>query len=255
MPAETPTKPPASLTAKPEEQTAAEKAPEKAPEKAIDRFHPEMPNIPGVTGVRAPAPSASRAIGTQRLIQILGVAAAVAVIVLAIVWWVRSASRKADTVSAEPAAPESPLPQLPSFAVPPAHTGPKSVATVEELSKPWSAKKFNFEKPASNEEVAGIVVRLPGGALWAFALQEPYGKCDLEYVADTGQLAAKYGYQASHPMVVNPCNSTVYDPLKVGPLGDNTWARGEVVQGSGLRPPLSIDVVVRGHSIIADGME
>ena len=56
-------------------------------------------------------------------------------------------------------------------------------------------------------------------------------------------------------MVVNPCNSTVYDPLKVGPLGDNTWARGEVVQGSGLRPPLSIDVVVRGHSIFADRME
>ncbi len=91
--------------------------------------------------------------------------------------------------------------------------------------------------------------------MWAFALQEPYGKCSLEYLADTGLLASKYNFQASHPMVVNPCNNTVYDPLKVGPLGDNTWARGEVVQGSALRPPLSIDVVVRGHPIVADRME
>ena len=215
-----------------------------------------MPKIPGVSGARLPSPASSSPVDTQRLMQILGAAAAIVAIVIAIAWWVKSGSRKAtDSPAAELAAPESPLPQLPSFAVPAAQAGPKSVATVEELPKPWSAKKFTFVKLATNEEVPGIVVRLPGGALWAFALQEPYGKCELEYVADTGQLAAKYNFQASHPMVVNPCNNTVYDPLKVGPLGDNTWARGEVVQGSGLRPPLSIDIVVRGHSIVADRME
>jgi hypothetical protein len=56
-------------------------------------------------------------------------------------------------------------------------------------------------------------------------------------------------------MVVSPCDRTVYDPLKVGSLGGNTWTRGEIVQGSGLRPPISIEVIVSGHSIIADNIE
>ena len=100
-----------------------------------------------------------------------------------------------------------------------------------------------------------MVIRLPGGGLWAFSLQEPYGKCELEFVTDLGRLATQYGYRASHPMVVNPCNNTVYDPLKVGSLGGNVWVRGEIVQGGGLRPPLAIDVRVSGHSIIADRIE
>jgi hypothetical protein len=56
-------------------------------------------------------------------------------------------------------------------------------------------------------------------------------------------------------MVVNPCDATVYDPLKVGALGGNTWVRGAIVQGSGLRPPISIDVKVIGRSIFADSIE
>jgi hypothetical protein len=56
-------------------------------------------------------------------------------------------------------------------------------------------------------------------------------------------------------MVTNPCNSTVYDPLKMGPLERDVWVRGEIVQGGGLRPPISIDVQVSGHSIIADRIE
>ena len=56
-------------------------------------------------------------------------------------------------------------------------------------------------------------------------------------------------------IVVSPCDGTVFDPLKVGPLGANTWARGEIVQGSALRPPLSIDVKVSGQTIIADSIE
>jgi hypothetical protein len=56
-------------------------------------------------------------------------------------------------------------------------------------------------------------------------------------------------------MVVSPCDRTVYDPLKVGALGGNTWVRGEIVQGSALRPPISIDVKLRGRTIIADSIE
>jgi hypothetical protein len=56
-------------------------------------------------------------------------------------------------------------------------------------------------------------------------------------------------------MVVNPCDRTVYDPMKVGELGGNTFARGEIVRGSALRPPISIDVKVSGNSIVADRIE
>jgi hypothetical protein len=249
MPAEIPTTSPTTLPAKAGDRTAADKT--------FDRFHPEMPQIPGVTGAPPPSPAKSNAANNHRLTPILGAAAVAVAIVIAIVWWIKSAPRKAaDSAGAEAAMADSPVPQPPPLpAVSPAHAGPEVAATVGELSKPWSAKKFIFVKPLTHENVDAMVIRLPGGALWAFALQEPYGRCELEFVTDTGQLAAKYGYRASHPMVVNPCISTVYDPLKVGPLGNSTWARGEVVQGSGLRPPLSIDVVVSGRSIIADRME
>jgi hypothetical protein len=77
----------------------------------------------------------------------------------------------------------------------------------------------------------------------------------LEFVTDLRKLASQYKYSASHPMVVNPCDSTVYDPLKVSSIGGNTWARGEIVQGAGLRPPIAIDVKESGRSIIADNVE
>jgi hypothetical protein len=253
MPAEIPTKSRTTLPTGTVDNTAAHKT--------LDRFHPEMPQIPGVTGARPPLPAKSNKANSQRIIQILGAAAVVAVvtiaIAIAIVWWVKNAPRKAvDSTGAEAALSNSALPQLPQLgAIASAQAGSSAVATLEELSKPWSAKKFNFVKPFTSESTKAMVMRLPGGALWAFSLQEPFGQCELEFVKDTNQLAAKYGYHATHPMVVNPCNSTVYDPLKVGQLGANTWARGEVVQGDGLRPPLSIDVVVRGRSIIADRME
>ena len=133
--------------------------------------------------------------------------------------------------------------------------GGNVVGTTDELSQPWSSKKFVFVKPFSRESVKAVAVRLPTGELWAFSLQDPYGRCDLEFVTDLGKLASQYGYKATHPMVGSPCDGTVYDPLKVGPLGSNIWARGEIVKGSALRPPLSIDVKVNDRSIVADNME
>jgi hypothetical protein len=43
--------------------------------------------------------------------------------------------------------------------------------------------------------------------------------------------------------------------MKVGEIGNNVFVRGEIVHGSGLRPPTSIDVVEKGSSIIADRIE
>ncbi len=149
---------------------------------------------------------------------------------------------------------EQPAPPLPD-PIAPVHEGPSVAATVDELSKTWSARKFNFVKPITQENVHAMVIRLPGGELWAFSLQGPFNRCELEFVTDLGALASKYRFNASHPMVVSPCDNTVYDPLKVDDVGGNTWVRGQIVQGNSLRPPLSIDVKVRGRVIMAESIE
>jgi hypothetical protein len=219
----------------------------------FDRFHPDMPQIPGVSQGPRHAPRASSDVNTQRLLQIGGIAAVV--LIGAVVFlWVRGRSHRAvnssfDPDVAQPVAPAQPSP------VAALQEGPTVAATADELSKPWSARKFEFVKPASQENIDAVVIRLPGGELWAFSLQVPLGRCELEYVTDLGRLASEFKYNAGHPMVVSPCDGTVYDPLKVGPLEGNTWARGEIVRGGGLRPPISIEVKVSGHSIIADSIE
>jgi hypothetical protein len=230
--------------------------PDKAEENKFDRFRPEMPTIPGVSQGSRQAARGPSGIHTQRLLQIGGIAIAVLLIGAVILWRVLSKSQGAANPStesdvAEQAAPAPPPPN-PVAAV---HEGPSVAATVDELSKPWDAKKFRFVNPLTQENIDAMVIRLPSGELWAFSLQSPFGRCELEFLTDLGRLASQYKYNASHPMVANPCDSTVYDPLKVGPLGGNTWARGEIVQGSSLRPPISIDVKVSGRYIVADGIE
>ena len=106
-----------------------------------------------------------------------------------------------------------------------------------------------------------MVIRLPGtaasssAAYWAFSLNAPYQLCQLEYVTDVDQLAARFGYHASHPMVAAACSGTVYDPLQLGTIPTGAWVRGEIVQGAGIRPPISIDVQVHGRDLIADRIE
>jgi hypothetical protein len=240
IPAEPPTKSPTAIPQK----TAADK---------FDAFHPGMPQIPGVN-TASPSP---RGTDARRRAQIGGIIAAVLVIGITLLWWIRSAPRKeVESPAPEAATAESsvPAPPLPTPAAQ-ALEGLPVAATVEELSKPWDAKKFTFVKPFTSDSVEAMVIRLPGGGLWAFSLQEPNGRCQLEFVTDLGRLATQFGFRAGHPMVVDPCNSTVYDPLKIGYLGGNVLVRGEIVQGGGLRPPISINVEVSGHSIIADQIE
>jgi hypothetical protein len=243
MDVNSPTKPPDSPTSKAAEENAS-------------RFHPEMPQIPGVGGAPRPAQRGLGDFDSQRLLQIGGVAAVVVLLGAVILWRFRSKPRAAEISEAaqevaEPAAPE----EAPQGAGMPVLQVPGVAATVEELSGAWTSKKFTFVKPLTQESIDAMVIRLPSGALWAFSLQVPYSRCELEFVTDPATISAQYGYRATHPMVVSPCDSTIYDPLKVGPLGANTWARGEIVQGSSLRPPISIDVKVQGHSIIADSIE
>ena len=228
---------------------------DKPAENKFDRFRPEMPKIPGVTQDSRHGTHGAVGMPSQRMILIGGVAAAV--LIAALIFWGLKAKRHAannsssDSDIADQAASES----APPVQIASAHDGPTVAATIDELSQPWSAKKFIFVNRLTQENVDAMVIRLPGGEFWAFSLQAPFGTCELEYVTDLAILSTQYRFKASHPMIVSPCESSVFDPLKVGPLQGNTWARGEVVQGGSLRPPISIDVKVSGRSIVADEIE
>jgi hypothetical protein len=228
---------------------------DKPAENKFDRFRPDMPKIPGVSQEPRQAAHGAAGMPSQRMTQIGGVAAAV--LVAAIIFWGLKSKRHA---TANSSADSDIAEQVASDSAPPnpiaaAHEGPTVAATVDELSKPWAAKKFIFVNRLTQENIDAMVIRLPSGEFWAFSLQAPFGRCELEYVTDLATLSTQYRFKASHPMVVSPCESSVFDPLKVGPLQGNTWARGEVVQGSSLRPPISIDVKVSDRSIVADEIE
>jgi hypothetical protein len=131
---------------------------------------------------------------------------------------------------------------------------PGEVATKAQLSKTWSAARFYFLDPVTSKRLPAMVVRLPGGAFWAFSLQEPFGSCELEYVTDLRKLRAAYGFEAAHPMVADPCNGTVFDLTHYGnaPSG---LVRGEIEKGPGWRPPIAIEVRTQGDRVIAQRIE
>jgi hypothetical protein len=230
--------------------------PASPPPDKLERFHTEMPQIPGVNNARPIASASATNADAKRLLQIGGLAAAALLMAIAILWWMKRASHGApESPTSDPAAAAAAPPFVAEAPDASDTAGPTVAATAEELAEPWSSKQFTFVRPFSHEHLNAMVIRLPGGVLWAFALREAFGKCDLEYVTDLAQLAKQYGYRASHPMVASPCSSTVYDPLNVGPFGGNVWVRGEIVQGGSLRPPISINVEENGRFITADRIE
>lgn len=219
-----------------------------------DRFKTEMPQIPGVTVplAKPPRPIAD----TIKLAT--GIVAVLVVAFLGGRWALRPG--RVPSTSAEPQAQiEVPPPRPdPSTLIPHATEASPAVATVEEMAKPWSSKQFFIRNIVSGEHVPGILIRLPGGSpsrasgYWAFAINAPYGNCRLEYITDLARLRAEYGFAAKHPMVVNPCTQTVFDPAKTTTLpGTGAIVGGAIAQGSDLRPPLGIEIRVRGKDIEA----
>ncbi len=227
-----------------------------------ERFKADMPQIPGVTG-RPPAAAPGKQAETKNPARFAGPLVAIAILAAIGAWFIWHAPRRAPAGDNTPA---SNLPaQTPSAATPAAPPAPRGdgavvFASLEELAKPWSSKAFTFHSRSGREPVEAMAVRLPGPAgrvesYWAFSLQEPFGKCQLEYVADLTKLSGQYGYAARHPMVGNPCNGTVYDPLKLGTTPSGAWARGEVVHGNGMRPPIAIELRVQRNQLIATQIE
>ena len=227
----------------------------------FDRFKPLQPKIPGVADAPPPPPEppahepppfADVAKPQFSLPPAWTAAAVVAALVLVglVSWWSHSRGNTADSPT---------VPSVDATLGPPGGvatgtgglpTAPGTVATTDELAKPWATKRFNYRNPLGNDELPAMVVHLPEGGYWAFSLQEPYGKCELEFVTDIAKLQKEYGYSANHPMVGDPCTHTVYDLLRYGsaPAG---LVRGEIMQGNAIRPPLAIEVRVEGRRIVA----
>jgi hypothetical protein len=214
-----------------------------------------MPSIPGV-------PSARHASIVRWLRVAAGVLGVVLLGWLALV--VRQHLSSGSATRADEAIQKQDSPAALVSAPPPAAPQPTNageIAPLADLAKPWSSKAFTYFRPLSHDPIAAIVIRLPsappasGSSYWAFSLTEPFGTCQLAYVTNLGVLASQYGYAANHPMVVDPCTQTVFDPLRMGQRSDGAWVRGDIVQGGGLRPPMAIEVSVRGNTLYANRME
>jgi len=134
------------------------------------------------------------------------------------------------------------------------------VATVSELAQPWSSKRFFFRSMTLSKYVPALIIRLPGPAsesksYWAFSLEAPFSQCQFAYIDNVAKLSSEYGFEAAHPMVVNPCSSAILDPLQLKELSGNILVRGAIVQGNDLRPPYGIELKVSGNQIHAVAME
>jgi hypothetical protein len=234
----------------------------------LDRYKSQMPEIPGVAAQpdsAADADTSGKAQSSGDLTaRIAGPAIAIVVVVALGIWLFTRTPRPAPPVSSSTASPSPAVADPPAAAAPAAAAKPVSgivvVASLEELAKPWSSKPFVFHQSLGDGAVEALAVRLPGPAnraasYWAFSLQQPFGKCRLEWVPDTDQLSSQYGFQASHPMVASPCDGTLYDPLKLGTTPKGAWARGEVVHGNGIRPPIEIELRLEGSQVIATRIE
>ena len=231
----------------------------------FDPFKADTPVLPGVP-VRAPgaatvAPKPGFTLDFKDPKILAGVGGAGLLLIVLLIWMFSGSSKPPAPVAEATPAPSAPAvdaatakPASPPVAAgPPVVQVPGPAGTVEEFPQAWSVKKI-FVRSATGRTPA-LIIRLPGGSprnastYWGLLLVSPYGRCELEYITNLKKIADDYGYRASHPVVVDPCNLTVFDPTRLGDVG-GIVARGAVVQGTTLRPPLAMDLKIEGNRIL-----
>lgn len=224
-----------------------------------ERYKADMPQIPGVT---LPGSQRGGLLGKMSPAVRLVLGLVVVLLVGGIAARLLFRPRAAEMPPAEPAQQiELPTPASDLNPIPSATETHPAIATAAELAQPWSTKSFFFRNRLTGENIPALIIRLPGGSAsqassyWAFGLQVPFGRCQVEFITDLDKLQKDYGFRAKHPMVGDPCSRTVFDPLKIASVPGNVWVRGAVAQGSAIRPPLGIEVQVRGTDILATRME
>jgi hypothetical protein len=220
-----------------------------APPASHSKISPEMPQIPGVN-LPQKRPQ------DQKPLVAIGLIVALCAAAFGLWFWHLkqvTANGKAPAHEDIETTTISPAPAKKAI-----NTDPDAIATLDELTKPWAAKKFTFVDPNTHQSVPAMVIHLPGTGVesfWAFSMNTPFSQCELQYVTDLATLSQRYAYAATHPMIISQCDGTVYDPLKMATLPDGSWVRGDIVRGGGIRPPIAIEVHVRGHLLIADRIE
>jgi hypothetical protein len=228
-------------------------------EKKLDPFKPSEPNIPGVPSRAKKTAASSGAQGVKAKLAAIPslawiIAAATGVVIIGGGLALHlSHGSSVETVShaAPLAAPLAPKPTKPKEILP---LGPGVIGTTQELKQAWSAKRFLFPDSVTGQTEPAMVVRLPRGQYWGFSLQAPFGTCELEYVSNLDILRRDYQFNADHPMVVNPCDHTIYDLLRYGSSSAGL-VRGDIVQGTGIRPPIAIEIRERDTEVVAVRME
>jgi hypothetical protein len=131
---------------------------------------------------------------------------------------------------------------------------PGPVASARDLAKSWSVVRFQIKRP-EGETVPAMVVRLPSSpGYWGLLSVAPYGRCELEVETDTAKIRRDYKFAATHPMVVDSCTQTVYDPLELS-FSSGVWVRGRIVAGKAIRPPFEVEVHVEKGQVIASRSE
>jgi hypothetical protein len=237
-------------------------------ENKVDPFKPKAPSIPGVPAAAAkteiveapaprsdPSPRIERPVARDARAKAIGIAVGIIVVLFAAAVLLRpthNAPANSDLQPSSDATGADPPVATKSQPDEKLMIGPGPVATTAELAKPWSSRQFLFRGPFNADPVPAMVVRLPGGALWGFSLIEPFGQCQLQYVTDLNVLRTTYGFHAEHPMVVNPCTRAVYDLMRYGGgATDGGLVRGDIVEGSGVRPPMAIEIATQGRDIVA----
>jgi hypothetical protein len=216
------------------------------------RFKPEMPRIPGLSD--APGPLTRRpALGT------IGILLVILFIVGLGAHFVLRPKPVEPALPPEPPRLQVPAPAPdPDSLLPVATDDDPVIASVAEMSKPWSAKEFIFRDRTTGENIPSLLIRLSGGSAsqaagyWGLVMTSAYSTCRLEYITDLDKLRTDYEFRnAKHAMVGNPCTRTVFDPAKMIMLPGNIWVRGAIVQGSDVRPPLGIEIQIKGRNVLA----
>lgn len=218
------------------------------------RFKPDMPDIPGVSGANSRRRRSNPLLPLIIGIAVLGIGLFLSVRFLSHPKPAEHATRPEPTPQIEvpPPAPD------PNSLLPHADESNPAIANVADLAKPWSSADFFVRNKLTGENIPATIIRLPSGSAgtvsgyWAFSRKAPYGDCKLEYITDLDKLRIDYDYRhGSHPLVGNPCSRTLYDPLRTVNLPGNIWIRGAIVQGSDIRPPLGVEIKIRGQQIQA----